>query len=256
MRRTILLDADIIAYKTAAVAEERYDFNGDGDFAVAVDEQAARARVDELIEEYSDVLKADSVVICFTDPHQNFRKQLEPSYKKNREKISKPVLLSYVKDYLGQKYESYVRPRLEADDVMGILATHPRIIPGEKVIVSEDKDMRTIPAKIYNPNYAELGVIEVSELDADRFHMWQTLCGDSTDGYPGCPGIGPKSVYAEEVISAEREELWDIVVEAYCLKGFTEADAIHQARLSRILRWYDYNYKTKTIKLWEPFFLY
>jgi DNA polymerase-1 len=135
---------------------------------------------------------------------------------------------------------------------MGILATHPTLIEGEKIIVSEDKDMRTIPAKVYHPHKPTQGVMEISELDADRFLMWQTICGDVTDGYGGAKGVGAKSPYAEDVLFAEREELWDEVLLAYASKGLTEEDALLQARCARILRAEDYNLDTGEIELWIP----
>jgi DNA polymerase-1 len=109
-------------------------------------------------------------------------------------------MLMWAKEYLAQEYPSFIRPRLEADDCMGILATNSKLLgssyEGDQIIMcSEDKDMRTIPGFLYNPNQPQLGVISISEEDANRFHMWQTLTGDQTDGYPGCPGIGPKSDY-------------------------------------------------------------
>lgn len=253
--KTLLLDADIIAYKASAVSEDVFDFNGDGNLAVRVDEDHVRTFCDQLVGEYCEALKTNSVVICLTDPRVNFRKELEPTYKSNRKSTRKPELLALAKEYLAFHYRSYIRPRLEADDVMGILATRPSLIGGgvtEAIIVSEDKDMRTVPARVYNPNYADLGVQKISPLDADRFHMWQTICGDQTDGYPGCPGLGAASPWAQDIIFANRSELWDEVLEAYASKGLTEDDAIHQARLARILRADDYNFKTKGIRLWTP----
>lgn len=251
---TLLLDADIIAYKAAALSEETYDF-GDTGSAQMVFEQDCRDRIDSMLAEYCDDLGANLVKVCLTDT-VNFRKQLDPSYKSNRAGSVKPELLGLAKEYLAHTYPSFIRPRLEADDVMGILATSgDQFIKGDKIIVSEDKDMRTIPANIYNPNKAELGVLEISPLDADRFHMWQTMTGDQTDGYPGCRGIGPASVYAEEIIGADREELWDIVLDAYASKGKTEADAILQARMAFILRAYAYDHRTRKIKLWSPLWL-
>lgn len=272
--RTILLDADILAYKAAAISEDVFDFGGDGSLAVRVDEDCLRRRCDELIVEYCEALNAAAVVICLTDPKVNFRKQLEPTYKSNRKGARKPELLNLAKEYLAFEYPSYIRPRLEADDIMGILATRPGLLgvrgAGDVIIVSEDKDMRTVPALVYNPNYPKLGVQEISELDADRFHMWQTIVGDPTDGYPGCPGIGMGGDYvdgqfvqgsrtlvawAHECLEADRTELWDIVLMAYASKGLTEEDAILQARLARILRHYDYSLRTRRIRLWTPLLL-
>ncbi len=75
---------------------------------------------------------------------------------------------------------------------MGILSTHPTKIQGKKIIVSEDKDMRTIPGWLYNPGpNKDIEPKYINEFEADRYHLYQTITGDSTDGYKGCPGAGP-----------------------------------------------------------------
>src|SRR3546814_11013965 len=77
---------------------------------------------------------------------------------------------------------------LEGDDYIGILAT--RTSPMDRVIVSEDKDMQTLPnVKIWRQD--TLG--ETTAESAENFWLYQTLMGDSTDGYKGCPGSGPTS---------------------------------------------------------------
>lgn len=253
--RSILLDADIVAYKVAFRCEDKFDWNDTGK-SVVVDEVKALRETNLLLKEYADTLSSDRIVVCLTCPDSNFRKEYNESYKSNRKDTVPPQLLRYVKDYLANEYTSFIRPRLEADDIMGILATSgDQFLKGEKIIVSEDKDMRTIPAKVYHPHHPEQGIMDISELDADRFLMWQVMTGDATDGYPGCPGIGPKSVYAEEIIGADREDLWDIVLEAYASKGLTEDDAVLQARMAFILRAYAYNFSKKTIRLWQPHWL-
>lgn len=255
---TLLIDADIVAYKVSVRNQQDFDW-GDTGHSRVVDPVQAKQDTDEVIAGYCNALNANQVMICLSDPDRNFRKELEPTYKQNRKEVVKPELLMWVKEYLAHEYKSFIRPRLEADDIMGILATSgDRFISGPRIIVSEDKDMRTIPASVYNPNHPELGVLDISELDADRFLMWQTIVGDPTDGYTGCPGIGPGGRYVEyapELIGADRKDLWDIVLEAYASKGLTEDHAIHQARLAHILRAHSYNYKTKKVRLWQPYWL-
>lgn len=248
--RTLLIDSDIVAFKAAAVNEESTAFG-----KIVNDLEEATNMADGTIEEYKELLEADEVIICLTDS-DNFRLNVDLSYKHNRDDSKRPELIRAVKNYLAESYRSYIRPTLEADDVMGILATHPRLIPGEKIIVSEDKDMRTIPALVFHPHRPERGVMEISRLDADRFHMWQTICGDATDGYPGAKGVGKSSVYAEEIVFADRDELWDIVLEAFASVGLKEEHAVTQARLARILRAEDYDLKRKKVKLWTPLSLY
>lgn len=245
-KRTLLLDSDIVAYQVAAIQQKETAFG----FGITEEhwEHDARSVIDRLVKK----LNATDVIVCLTDT-ENFRKDILPTYKENRKDVIPPLLLKTVKQFLAENYDSYIRPTLEADDVMGILATNPKIVTGDKIIVSEDKDMRTIPAKLYNPNHSKLGVQTISVEDADRFHLWQTIVGDMTDGYGGAKGVGKTSVYAEEVIAAETlEEAWEIVWDAYSSVGLTEEDAIVQARCARILRHEDYDYKNKRPILWNP----
>jgi DNA polymerase-1 len=58
-----------------------------------------------------------------------------------------------------------------------------------------------------------------------------------------------------DILGADRDELWDIILMAYGSKGLTEDDAILQARMAHILRATSYNFKTKKIRLWQPFWL-
>jgi Autographiviridae exonuclease len=257
MTVNLLVDADIPAYQIAARCEQSFDF--DGDIAVNLTPEKIGPMVDEELNACADAVGADRIYVCLSDPASPgyFRRELEPTYKTNRAGTKKPELLQAVKNYMSEEYPYYVRPRLEADDIMGILATHPKLLPGKNIMCSADKDMRTIPGFLYNPNKADLGVLDISVLDANRFLLWQAIVGDATDGYKGVPGIGDKSPFAEEIIGATSpEELWNIVLEAYSFKGLTEDDAILQVRMARILRSCDYNFKTHKIKLWNPTKLY
>jgi DNA polymerase-1 len=76
--------------------------------------------------------------------------------------------------------------------------------------------------------------------------------GDSTDGYSGCPGVG--KVKAERLLESLHtpQEMWEAVVAAYEKAGLSEAEAITQARVARILRASDYDFVNKSVKLWSP----
>lgn len=259
MATTILLDADIVAYKFAATHEQVFHFDGrENEPAVSVGSvEEAGAAADEYIEELKEKLGAARVVVCLTDRGHEFRKDLAPYYKGNR-KGRKPALLFPVLDYFAGKYETYLRPRLEADDCMGILATHPTLIKGEKVIVSEDKDMQSIPGLLFNPA-KDKAPRKISKLQADRYHLWQAVVGDTADGYPGAYGIGPKSPEAQAIMTAKSvTEAWGHVLAAFertsrLPEGTTPADeALLQARLARILRASDWNFKEKQPVLWVP----
>jgi DNA polymerase-1 len=206
----------------------------------------AREIVEAQIAGWMTKLDTTAVVVAFSDSH-NFRKDVYPAYKSNRSGKRKPVAYKQVKAWMEETWTCYQRPGLEGDDILGILSTSDKIISGQKIIISVDKDFKTIPGYFYNPDKDEKPVFyDVDQ--ADYWHMMQTLMGDTTDGYPGCPGMGPKS--AEKLLAEVWN--WDTIVAAYEKKGLTEADALVQARCARILRTEDYDFKKKEVKLWTP----
>jgi hypothetical protein len=134
---------------------------------------------------------------------------------------------------------------------MGILATHPTIVPGEKIIVSLDKDMKQIPGKLYNPGKKTLRTItrrrarSSSTRRCSRAIPWM-----STRGAPAWARRPPRILLHEW--DSEPLSPWTIVVDAYKSKGLTEADALVQARVAKILQHTDYNFRKKEPILWTP----
>ncbi len=253
MKTTLLLDADIIAFKIASTSQKSYSFPN-GTTGVHLDDwEEVAPRIDAEVKKLTAKLATDEVIVCLSCPTaDNWRLKVLPSYKANRDYSKRPVHLAAVKDYLEKEYPSYRRDHLEADDIMGILSTHPTLVRGKKVIVSEDKDMKTIPGWVFNPAKDSKPRL-ISEEEADRWHLYQALCGDTTDGYVGCPGIGPVKATAwltqDEGLPVS---MWQRVVAAYASRGFTEEDALVQARVSRICRASDYDFKNKEVLLWNP----
>lgn len=244
MTKTILIDGDILAYRTAAAVEYAVCWDADQDlWSLTADAREAKQRIDLEIVALKQRLEADKVLIAFSDA-KNFRKEVLPTYKWNRKATRKPTILPELRDYCINAYPTRVIPRLEADDVLGILGTS-RTLKGTKIIVSEDKDLLQIPGYVYRPS--EDTVHKISKQKADRWFFTQVLTGDSTDGYTGLPGCGPKT--AEKILQVG---CWGEVVEAYENKGLNENEALTQARVARILRASDFNLRTKKVKLWAP----
>lgn len=258
MTRTALIDADIVAFKGTSANERRFQWDEET-VSVDADFDSARDFAANLIEEYRETLGADRIVICLSDPDENFRKDVYPLYKSKRDPSKKPQYLQQLKDWFKDSYETYQRPRLEADDCMGILSTHPTLIKGEKIIVSEDKDMQTIPGLLFNPRKDRVPR-KISQLMADRFHMTQTITGDTTDGYPGAPGVGPRSDEVQAIQTARTvPAMWALVMQAFRRSRKAPQDegaliqlATIQARCARILRACDWAFKEKRPILWTP----
>lgn len=250
MTTTLLIDADILAYTAATKGQRTYDFGGEKLVAVG-DLDDVIPVVDEQVQEWLADLDADRALLCLSCPSEDgWRRALYAPYKAHRP-ITKPALLGPIKDYMRANFEVRERPALEADDVMGILSTHPTLIKGRKIIVSIDKDMRTIPGWLYNPD-KDKEPQQISREVANYWHLYQTLVGDSADNYPGCPGIGPVKADAALEGQYTLAQMWERVVGLFESKGLTEKDALLQARLARICRHTDYDFKRKEVKLWLP----
>lgn len=254
--RTLLIDGDIFIYQIASKAEQPVDW-GNGQWTLSADLESATQELDDYFKKLQETLDADKLVVAIKDK-ENWRRSVLPSYKANRQGVREPILRQPLMLYVQDKYQTFARPTLEGDDVLGILSTSTKIIPGEKIIVSIDKDMKQIPGLCYNPNRPDEGVVETDAMAADMWHMHQTLTGDSTDGYRGCPGVGPKSadkILWNAVDNGEPgvlADIWAGVVTAYENKGLTEADALTQARVARICRASDYDFKERKVVLWQP----
>lgn len=245
---TLLIDGDLVVYQATSSVEQEIQWDDDL-FTLHSEPEEAKGIILEQINRWKERFNATGVVVAFSDSH-NFRKDIYPMYKANRKTKRKPVAYKGVKGWMRNQWTSGTLPGLEGDDVLGIYSTHPTLIEGQKIIISMDKDFLTIPGYFWNPEkMADLVYTHPSE--ADYNHMYQTLTGDTADGYPGLPGCGP--VKAEKLLTdIAPEDWWKAVVEAYEKKGLTEEDALVQARCARILRYTDYDLDKKEVKLWQP----
>ena len=233
----LLIDGDIIAYKAAASAETPINW-GDGLWSLHAFEPDVEARLEDQIHKLMEA-PAQDCIITLSDK-ANFRKEVAPYYKANRKDTRKPMLLGWAREYLTSKYNTIMYRNLEADDVLGILATKNP----DTIIWSADKDLLTIPAK----HWINGEVVTITEEEAKYNFFFQTLIGDSTDNYKGCPSIG--SVTANKILSENCS--WDAVVAAFKSKGLSEEVALENARLARILHNGEYDTDTGEVKLWQP----
>jgi DNA polymerase-1 len=232
----ILYDADILVYQIGFSAQQVLDFE---EWAFPVgDKKLAGGLLKNEVRKLRKRFGKAKVIFCLSDPEKNFRKKILPTYKGNRGLGGqRPLLFDWIRAWFSEHGHVECWPTLEADDVMGILATREG-----GTIVSVDKDMKCVPCTLVNPTTWEAE--EVTEEAADRFHLFQTLTGDAVDNYKGLPGVGP--VKAEKILV---EGTWKEVLNAYKAAGLKRKDALVQARVARILRDTDYDGK---VKLWKP----
>ena len=245
MNKTLLIDADVLAFEASVIAEESIEWKEEM-WTVHADMALAKARIVNRVEEFKEKLQADDIVMALTD-RANYRRILNPDYKSNRSKSRLPIILKQVKKWIIEEMDGQLWPNLEADDVISILATDKKM-DEETIIVSIDKDFKSVPGIYYDFNKDETH--HVSQEDADRYHLIQTLTGDATDGYSGVPKVG--AVTAKRLLDKEGYD-WDVVKKCYEDVGLTENDALMNAWMARLLQADNYCFRTNTIKkLWTP----
>ena len=247
MNRVAVIDADIFLYKACRVGEREVDW-GDEQWILWSDLNTVKTIIDDQISLVVEQMEADRLILCFSDK-ANFRKEINPEYKAHRKGDRKPMCFLPALAYCKDKYPYQIFPTLEADDTIGIIGTTPSKT-NEYVIVSDDKDLLTIPGLHWDK---ELKLVYAIDKETADFNFYaQTLVGDPVDNYKGCPKVG--KVTAEKILrKAEREgqDLWSAVVETYEKAHMTKEDALLNARMARILRNGEYNRQTHEVNLFE-----
>ena len=223
---TLLIDTDYFVYRGASASEQEHEYSQDLTVVVG-DFRKGKNIVESELDKLRSKFKTDKVLLTFTD-ETNFRKQVDATYKGNRTK-RKPAGYLKLKKWAMDKYPSIMKPSLEADDVMGILATNGSL--DNFVLISPDKDMAQIACRIYD---LKNEYVQTPEL-AERKLYEQCLTGDSCDGYSGCIGIGPKRA-AQILDKCKGVNYWQAVLKAYAEADQTEEDAIRTFNLARILQ--------------------
>lgn len=254
-----LIDADIIAFRAAAIADGDDPFEPGQkrkDVSLSDCEEIARSQISDILS----TCDTDQGLLIFSpDDRKNFRKSVSDTYKQARNSSGgKPRYYWDLVNTLRSEFRCNQVGGMEGDDLLGIFQTGDYF--QDTIIVSSDKDMHTIPGRLYN--HVKHEFYDISTNQANWFWMYQSLMGDSVDGYGGAPGIGkvkaerflPKVDDSDPVSFMKR--LWHEVqlcfVHAYDDEKIGIHQAIKQARLARILRDNDYDWERQAIRLWHP----
>ena len=235
----IILDGDILVWKTAFWA----DTEGAGSIVPKL-----KWYIKKWTPEGID--KVEVALSC--KRRDNFRMDSYPKYKSNRDGTFKPETLYDTYEAIQDIAKCLSRPRLEADDIMGIYASC-----GKAIAVSTDKDMRGVRGWHWNPTKEDEPLF-ISKEEAERFFCIQWMAGDPTDGVPGLWRIGHKKA-AKMLDELDPEDWHKYIMDAYTEEKYhkdevdnPEALAIATGQCVRILHKENYNLKTNKITPWLP----
>ena len=177
-------------------------------------------RADLLIERILRETSADVLEGWLTGSN-NFRYEIDPSYKANRKDKPPPRWLQDTREHLVVGWGCRISDGCEADDELGISQYKG---DGNTVIVSNDKDFYMIPGEHYNPIN---GVARtVSPREAISHFYYQLLMGDAADNIMGYDGKARKEVpkFLQSIVdqlhpSQEELDMFRVVATAYASKA-------------------------------------
>lgn len=252
----LIIDSDCLLFQTMSAMEVDVELQADvWTRYVRMDDarQEYWERVVELQEKFNAT--PETTYHCFTTG-SFFRKEIYPEYKGNRKGSKKPIGYAALKsEILFHNPLSMQHDKLEADDLCSIIASTLQKKDGNYVIASLDKDLRQIPGRHWDIMHREESYVGI--VQARRFWWEQVLTGDRVDNIPGCPTIGPvrakREVATWDVL--QPVDCWQKAVSVYAKKGKVEQpheSALLAARLTRLVKEGEYDFETKTCRIWNP----
>lgn len=270
-KRWIGLDADPLIFQcTEAKAHTNRDMPDEGT-SLAKKYKAPLApfkvKLQKLINDIENEIAASmpgevkGIKVFFSDPKTNFRFDLYPEYKSNRDAGSRSKMFYRLRKWALKEF-GYIKG-IEADDAVAYYVREKNYIGA-----AEDKDLwRGVPGLWFHTHYTRRYLLENSPGEANCFNLIQTLTGDPDDYIKALPdkkGYGmipmdplPEGMSRQPFKVSEKKAIdlldefgwdWNGVVKAYESKGFTEKDAIFTRRLISMDQWHP----KKGVKLWKP----
>lgn len=246
--RHLIIDIESYLYKSITASKTLVKLNNKSKIYIeGYDVDKALTYIKENIDRLCYELGTNSFELVVGDK-KNFRKELNPQYKANRE--AKPQIYFEIWKEANKQFGFASLTNLEGDDTCRIMYEDKNYHPDkEKIIVSIDKDFFTVPCKFYRdlPSNTE-GIIDISKKEAEQNLLKQIITGDTADNYKGIPNFGEKKV----------ENFWELhnqvvnaadVLQLFKDTGLTGDDYVMNKCMARIVGIKQYNFDTGKVDL-------
>jgi 5'-3' exonuclease len=148
-----------------------------------------------------------AIVVCFGAEAADYRVELYEPYHADRPPV--PDDLDWQFERAGELFEAFGwsaigSEDLEADDLLGSLASVESEVGGNTLILTGDRDMYQCVSDRVSVMYLKQGTSGFEEVDPAEVQKrygippalvpdFIALRGDPSDSLPGAPGIGPKT---------------------------------------------------------------
>lgn len=239
---TALIDADSLLYKVGFALEDAIDWDCNDNHSHYSNIQQQFSSIKSTIDAILMATGCDDYELWLTGKG-NFRCDNPLTYKANREGMRKPADFGELFEKVVKNLGANVAEGLEADDIVVYKKTH---YPEDYVLCAIDKDV-LYQTEGSHYNYGKDLVITVTSDEAKWFAYYQTLAGDTVDGYSGVPGIGDKRARSILADITDERMLWCKTLLTYRSKGLRRSDAINTMRLANM-----HQYNGNTVELWNP----
>lgn len=199
MKTLLIIDGNAMAHRAFHALPPLSDENGNPVNAV----YGFFSMLLKLIED----IQPFYIVVCFDRPAPTFRKGLYVGYQAHRPKMSDDLsgqILALHTALQTAHIVIFEQDGYEADDLIGTLSYQANAIGDMKtIIVTGDRDLLQLvndKTVVFSPisgitKMAEFTPPRVEEkfgIKPSQITDYKALVGDSSDGYPGITGIGPK----------------------------------------------------------------
>ncbi len=156
-----------------------------------------------MLKKIQQQLNPKQMIVVFDAKGKNFRHERFPAYKANRPPMAQELAcqiepLQAIIRAMGLPL--LIETGVEADDVIGTLATQAAAAGEFVVISSGDKDFaqlvtdRIVLFNSMNDHWLDAAEIEKKfGIGPERFIDYLALLGDKSDNIPGIPGVGEKT---------------------------------------------------------------
>lgn len=234
----LLIDGDIVAYRSSAAADGRLYAAGAKTFkykkdAVAYCEEEgldpvatikldyipeseanATSNVDKVYGKLKKVFfkelrgRKKVTTETYLTPPATFRSDVKSDYKANRRGMRKPHHLIACKDHLRSTRGALEVENYEADDLLSIRALELWREGKIPVICTLDKDLDQVEGFHYN--WTKNLLYFTTRDESLRCLYKQLLTGDKTDNIPGIPRVGKKT--ADNIVDAIPEDSEEVIL--------------------------------------------